>query len=175
MDRLWRPRRGRGRRRAPPPRRPAGSCRARQDQRHRQDLHHRHPHRRDIQLRRAALYHAVERRERADAGADPHRRRRPPARVGTSAARRAADAEAQELKAILDTATDGVVVVDREGLVLTFNRSAEALFGYEYHQMARRPFTELFAPESERAGRDYLAALVKNGVASLLNDGREVI
>jgi PAS domain S-box-containing protein len=88
---------------------------------------------------------------------------------------RAADAEAQELKAILDTATDGVVVVDRDGLVLTFNRSAEALFGYEYHQIARRPFTELFAPESERAARDYLDALVKNGVASLLNDGREVI
>jgi PAS domain S-box-containing protein len=88
---------------------------------------------------------------------------------------RAADAEAQELKAILDTATDGVVVVDRDGLVLTFNRSAEALFGYEYHQIARRPFTELFAPESERAARDYLGALVKNGVASVLNDGREVI
>jgi PAS domain S-box-containing protein len=88
---------------------------------------------------------------------------------------RAADAEAQELKAILDTATDGVVVVDRDGLVLTFNRAAEALFGYEYHQMARRPFTALFAPESERVAHDYLDTLVRNGVASVLNDGREVI
>jgi PAS domain S-box-containing protein len=88
---------------------------------------------------------------------------------------RAADTEAQELKAILDTATDGVVVVDRDGLVLTFNRSAEALFGYEYHQVARRPFTELFAPESEPAASDYLDALVKNGAASVLIDGREVI
>jgi PAS domain S-box-containing protein len=88
---------------------------------------------------------------------------------------RAADAEAQELRAVLDTATDGVVVVDRDGLVLTFNRSAEALFGYEYHQVARRPFTELFAPQSERAARDYLDTLVKSGVASLLNDGREMV
>ena len=90
-------------------------------------------------------------------------------------AMRAADAEVRELKAILDTATDGVIVVDRDGLILTFNRSAEALFGYEYHEMARRPFTELFAPESERAARDYLDGLIKNGVASVLNDGREVI
>jgi len=88
---------------------------------------------------------------------------------------RAAEAETRELRSILDTATDGVLVVDRDGLVLTFNRSAEALFGYEYHEMARRPFTELFAPESERAARDYLDGLTKNGVASVLNDGREVI
>ncbi len=88
---------------------------------------------------------------------------------------RAAEAEARELRSILDTATDGVIVTDRDGLILTFNRSAEALFGYEYHEMARRPFTELFAPESERAARDYLDGLTKNGVASVLNDGREVI
>ena len=88
---------------------------------------------------------------------------------------RATEAEARELKSILDTATDGVIVVDRDGLVLALNRSAEALFGYEYHEMARRPFAELFAPESERAARDYLDGLTKNGVASVLNDGREVI
>jgi PAS domain S-box-containing protein len=88
---------------------------------------------------------------------------------------RASDAETRELKSILDTATDGVIVVDREGRVLALNRSAEALFGYEYHEMARRPFGELFAPESERAARDYLDGLTKNGVASVLNDGREVI
>lgn len=88
---------------------------------------------------------------------------------------RGADAEVRELKAILDTATDGIIVVDREGLVLTFNRSAEALFGYDYSEIARRPFTELFAPESERAARDYLDGLTASGVASVLNDGREVI
>ena len=87
----------------------------------------------------------------------------------------AAEAEARELKSILDTATDGVIVVDRDGAVLALNRSAEALFGYEYAEMVRRPFTELFAPESERAARDYLDGLTKNGVASVLNDGREVI
>jgi PAS domain S-box-containing protein len=88
---------------------------------------------------------------------------------------RATEAETRELKSILDTATDGVIVVDRDGLVLALNRSAEALFGYEYHEMARRPFAELFAPESERAARDYLDGLTRNGVASVLNDGREVI
>ena len=41
------------------------------------------------------------------------------------------EAENQELKAILDTATDGVLVLDRAGRVLSANRSAQALFGYD--------------------------------------------
>jgi PAS domain S-box-containing protein len=93
----------------------------------------------------------------------------------TEMALRAADAEIRELRSILDTATDGIVVVDRDGLILTLNRPAEALFGYEYHEIARRPFTELFAPESERLAREYLDGLAANGVASALNAGREVI
>ncbi len=86
-----------------------------------------------------------------------------------------AETETRELKSILDTATDGIVVVDRDGRVLALNRSAEALFGYDSREVALRPFTELFAPESERAARDYLDGLAQNGVASVLNDGREVI
>jgi PAS domain S-box-containing protein len=93
----------------------------------------------------------------------------------TEIALRAAEAEIRESRSILDTATDGIVVVDRDGLILTLNRPAEALFGYEYHEIARRPFTELFAPESEQAARDYLTGLAANGVASALNAGREVI
>ncbi|HEX2654024.1 MAG TPA: histidine kinase dimerization/phospho-acceptor domain-containing protein [Xanthobacteraceae bacterium] len=96
------------------------------------------------------------------------------AKEAVSALRRA-EAEARELRAILDTATDGVVVLERSGKILTLNRSAEALFGYESHDLAGYAFGDLFAPESQRAAIDYLESLASNGVASLLNDGREVI
>ncbi len=88
---------------------------------------------------------------------------------------RQAEAEARELRAILDTATDGVIVLDYEGHLLAGNRSAEALFGYESHELTILPFAELFAPESQRIALDYLEGLTRTGVASLLNDGREVI
>ncbi len=91
------------------------------------------------------------------------------------AARERAQAEAAELKSILDTATDGVIVLDREGRILSASRSAEALFGYEARDLVGRAFTELFAPESERIAFDYLDRLKRNSVASILNDGREVI
>jgi PAS domain S-box-containing protein len=86
-----------------------------------------------------------------------------------------AQTQARELRAILDTATDGVVVVERDGRIESLNRSAEALFGYEADQLTGRSFIDLFAPESHRAALEYLDGLALNGVASVLNDGREVI
>ena len=80
-----------------------------------------------------------------------------------------------ELEAILDTATDGVVVVDERGQIGNFNRSAEALFGVAAKDVLGRPFTDLLAEESRKAALDYLDGLAENGVASVLNDGREVI
>ncbi|HXY90542.1 MAG TPA: PAS domain-containing protein, partial [Xanthobacteraceae bacterium] len=88
---------------------------------------------------------------------------------------REAEAAHRELRSILDTATDGVVLLDREGTILGMNRSAEALFGYDAAEVEGENFTRLFAPESHRAAIDYLDGLAQNGVASLLNDGREVI
>jgi PAS domain S-box-containing protein len=85
------------------------------------------------------------------------------------------EARADELEAILDTATDGVIVVDRRGRMQSMNRAAEALFGIDASQYFDRYFTDLLADESQKAALDYLDGLIANGVASVLNDGREVI
>lgn len=80
-----------------------------------------------------------------------------------------------ELSAVLDTATDGVVTVDGRGRILSLNKSAEALFGYDQREVAGELFTLLFAPESHSPALDYLDGLIGGGVASLMNDGREVV
>jgi PAS domain S-box-containing protein len=80
-----------------------------------------------------------------------------------------------EMRAIIDTATDGVVIIDNDGMVRSISRPAEALFGLDTDDIAGKPFVQLFAIESQRAARDYLNGLSDNGVASVLNDGREVI
>ncbi|MFD1328473.1 ATP-binding protein [Mycoplana ramosa] len=83
--------------------------------------------------------------------------------------------EATELRSILETATDGVVIVGHEGEIRSINRSASALFNYDEEEIREKPFAALFAHESQRAVLDYLAGLSGHGVASVLNDGREVI
>ena len=85
------------------------------------------------------------------------------------------DAEARELHSILDTATDGVAVLDERGRLLSLNRAGEALFGCEQNDVAGQDLTSLLAVESHAAAREYFAQVASNGVASLLNDGREVL
>ncbi|MEP9370785.1 PAS domain S-box protein [Mesorhizobium sp. KR1-2] len=80
-----------------------------------------------------------------------------------------------EMRTIIDTATDGVVLIDKDGSVRSISRPAEALFGLDSDEAAGKPFASLFAMESQRAVRDYLTGLAEHGVASVLNDGREVI
>ncbi|MDV4153164.1 MULTISPECIES: ATP-binding protein [Rhizobium] len=83
--------------------------------------------------------------------------------------------EVEELRSILETATDGVVVIGTEGDIRSMNRSASALFNYDEQETRGKPFVMLFAHESQKAVIDYLNGLAGHGVASVLNDGREVI
>ncbi|MGD9477995.1 ATP-binding protein [Shinella sp. G-2] len=96
-------------------------------------------------------------------------------RTADQAAISALRIEVSELRSILETATDGVVVVGQDGDIRSMNRSASALFNYDEDETRGRPFAMLFAHESQKAVQDYLAGLSDHGVASVLNDGREVI
>ncbi|TNM66034.1 ATP-binding protein [Aliirhizobium smilacinae] len=83
--------------------------------------------------------------------------------------------EVEELRAILETATDGVVIIGSDREVRSMNRAASALFNFDGEEINGKPFVTLFAHESQRAILDYLSGLSDHGVASVLNDGREVI
>ncbi len=97
------------------------------------------------------------------------------AAAATAAERAEIEARIDEMRAIVDTATDGVVLITRDGMIRSISRPAEALFGFDSDEVLGQPFVSLFAIESQRAARDYLAGLTEHGVASVLNDGREVI
>ncbi|SSC65305.1 ATP-binding protein [Ciceribacter selenitireducens] len=83
--------------------------------------------------------------------------------------------EVDELRSILETATDGVVILDANGDIRSLNRAASALFNFDETETRGKPFVMLFAHESQKSILDYLGGLSGHGVASVLNDGREVI
>lgn len=80
-----------------------------------------------------------------------------------------------DLSSILETATDGVVIIDHESKIQSLNASASALFDYNSDDAIGKPFAMLFAAESQNAVLDYVNAMSGPGVSSLLNDGREII
>jgi PAS domain S-box-containing protein len=81
----------------------------------------------------------------------------------------------EELRAILDTATDGIITLNRNGEILSFSAGAEALFGLRTEEVVGRPFAELLEGESRKVVEDYMQALASgNGLAGIYNEGREV-
>ena len=103
-----------------------------------------HPRRR---RRRAAVTAGVAPATCADAGAaspSPSKAARRSAPSPRSTKQLAeARRRLREMTAILDTATDGVVVLDATGAIESVNASAEALFGLDAHEMVGRRFDEL--------------------------------
>ena len=59
--------------------------------------------------------------------------------------------------------------------MLSANRSAEALFGYDTAEIAELSFGDLLAPESRRSVLDHLDRLARNGGPESLDAGREAI
>jgi PAS domain S-box-containing protein len=84
-----------------------------------------------------------------------------------------AKAEAGEMRAILDIAADGVVMLDAGGQIISINTSAAAMFGYQSREVAGQPFASLLAQESQRVGQDMLDRLNRNPAAE--PNGRDVI
>lgn len=90
---------------------------------------------------------------------------------------RAARSRAQ-VRAIVEGALDGIVLVDSSGSVLSFNRAALEMFGYEPEQVQGAPFQGLFVPpdaperDDERLEpRDLLALTGRREELALRADG----
>ncbi len=58
----------------------------------------------------------------------------------------------REMTSILDTATDGVIILDAGGAIESVNASAEALFGLEAHEMVGRKFDDFAFPGEPQVG-----------------------
>lgn len=84
-------------------------------------------------------------------------------------------AESRELAAILDTAADGILVLDRRSQVISANRSAQALFGLDASDLTRHSLADLFAPESREALLDDWARIVRGSGIGALGASREAL
>jgi PAS domain S-box-containing protein len=79
------------------------------------------------------------------------------------------------LQAVLDTAVDGIILIDASGSILTFNPACERLFGYEPAEVVGKNVKMLMPPVYADHHDTYLANYRRTGDPKIIGIGREVL
>lgn len=76
--------------------------------------------------------------------------------------------------AILGTITDGVIVIDGQGVIHLLNPAAERLFGYHKHELIGQNVNQLMPSPYSEHHDTYLAKCSQSGIRKMIGTGREI-
>ncbi len=85
--------------------------------------------------------------------------------------RRESEAQAQT---ILSTTADGILTIDADGTIRSFNPAAEAIFGYDAAEVVGKSLTALLSPADREALDDALRSYRETGASPLVGTDREL-
>ncbi|MCC9166852.1 PAS domain-containing sensor histidine kinase [Pontibacter harenae] len=79
------------------------------------------------------------------------------------------------LKAVIDTAVDGIITIDSLGFIETMNPAAAKIFGYQPEEILGQNI-KILMPEPDKSQHDnYIANYLRTGDAKIIGIGREVL
>jgi two-component system sensor kinase FixL len=78
------------------------------------------------------------------------------------------------LASVLDTAVDGIIVIDEQARILVFNKACERMFGFSVAEVMGQNIKVIMPPEYSEHHDSYVAEYLRTGRRKIIGIGREV-
>jgi PAS domain S-box-containing protein len=79
-----------------------------------------------------------------------------------------------KMRAVLDGAVDGIITIDENGIIESFNPAAETMFGYTSREVIGNNVKLLVPQPHKKKHNNYIRSYLKTGNAKIIGIGREV-
>jgi PAS domain S-box-containing protein len=79
-----------------------------------------------------------------------------------------------KMRAVLDGAVDGIITIDENGIIESFNPAAETMFGYTSREVIGNNVKLLVPQPHKKRHNNYIRSYLKTGNAKIIGIGREV-
>jgi PAS domain S-box-containing protein len=83
--------------------------------------------------------------------------------------------DTQRLEAIIQTATDGIIIINEFGIMESANPAAAILFGYQIHEMIGKNISLLMPAPHAKNHDSYIQNYFATGIKRIIGIGREVL
>lgn len=79
-----------------------------------------------------------------------------------------------EIRAVLEGVIDGIITIDQRGIIETFNRAAEQMFGYSAAEAVGKNVSILMDTQDAKEHDDHIRRYLETGEKRIIGIGREV-
>jgi PAS domain S-box-containing protein len=95
-------------------------------------------------------------------------------RARVEASEKALRESAERFRSIMDAASDAIIVSDRHGRIVSWNRGAQAMFGYAESEILGRPLSVLMPERHHRAHAEGLGRFMATGQSRIVGSSVEL-